>query len=61
MRNDKYYSSHIGYVYAVDDTYVYTVEGNSGDIVRKRQYDRKSHCGNIGSQQGINGYFRPNY
>lgn len=59
--NDKYYSSHIGYVYAVDDTYVYTVEGNSGDIVRKRQYDRKSHCGKIGSQQGINGYFRPNY
>ena len=59
--NDKFYSSHIGYVYDVDDTYVYTVEGNSGDIVRKKQYNRKTHCGNIGSQQGINGYFRPNY
>ena len=59
--NEKFYSSHIGYVYDVDDTYVYTVEGNSGDRLRKKQYDRKTHCGNIGSQQGINGYLRPNY
>ncbi len=58
--NDKYYSSHVGYVYAVDDTYVYTVEGNSGDAVRKKQYNRKTHCGTYGLQ-GINGYFRPNY
>ena len=57
---DKFYSSHVGYVYAVDDTYVYTVEGNSGDIVRKKQYDRKNHCGKVGVQ-GINGYYRPNY
>ena len=57
---DKYYSSHVGYVYAVDDTYVYTVEGNSGDSVRKKQYNRKTHCGTYGLQ-GINGYFRPNY
>ena len=57
---DKYYSSHVGYVYKVDDTYVYTVEGNSGDRVRAKQYSRKTHCQTIGLQ-GINGYFRPNY
>ena len=58
--NDKFYSSHVGYVYKVDNTYVYTVEGNSGDIVRMKQYDRKTHCNTVGIQ-GINGYFRPNY
>ena len=58
--NDKYYSSHVGYVYKVDDTYVYTVEGNSGDRVRAKQYSRKTHCQTVGIQ-GINGYFRPNY
>lgn len=57
--NDKYYSSHIGYVYKVDKDNVYTVEGNSNDMVQAKQYSRK-HCGN-GSRQGINGYFRPNY
>lgn len=58
--NDKFFSSHIGYVYKVDDTYVYTVEGNSGGMVREKSYDRKSYCGKIGLQ-GINGYFRPDY
>ena len=58
--NDKYYSSHVGYVYKVDDTYVYTVEGNSGDSVKKKQYNRKTHCATVGTQ-GINGYFRPKY
>ena len=58
--NDKFYSSHVGYVYKVDDKYVYTVEGNSGDIVRMKQYERKTHCNTVGIQ-GINGYFRPNY
>ena len=57
---DKFYSSHVGYVYKVDDTYVYTVEGNSSDSVRRREYNRKTHCGTAGIQ-GINGYFRPNY
>ena len=59
-QQDKYYSSHVGYVYKVDDTYVYTVEGNSGDRVRAKQYSRKTHCQTVGIQ-GINGYFRPNY
>ena len=27
---EKYHSDHLGYVYAVDDTYIYTVEGNTG-------------------------------
>lgn len=58
--NDQYYSSHIGYVYKVDDDYVYTVEGNSGGSrVNKKQYSRK-YCG-ADKSQGINGYYRPNY
>ena len=27
---DKYYSDHVGIVYAVDDSYIYTIEGNAG-------------------------------
>lgn len=56
---DKYYSQHVGFVYKVDDDYVYTVEGNSGTYnnytssVNLRKYDRKSG--------DINGYYRPNY
>ena len=56
---DQYYSSHVGYVYKVDDEKVYTVEGNSSDQVRKREYSR-NHCNNP-NFQGINGYFRPDY
>ena len=60
---DKYYSSHIGYVYKVDDNKVYSVEGNgnSGGYngVWKHEHSRKD-CGS-GTTQGINGYFRPKY
>lgn len=61
--NDKFYSSHIGYVYKVDDNYVYSIEGNgnSGGYngVWEHKHSRKD-CGS-GTVQGINGYFRPNY
>lgn len=55
---DKYYSDHVGIVYAVDEKCVYTIEGNSGgsndtSSVKKRMYSRKDGC--------INGYFRPFY
>ncbi len=57
--HDKYFSDHVGFVYAVDDNNVYTIEGNTGtdnnntSFVQLKQWDRKS--GNI------NGYFRPYY
>lgn len=57
--NDQYYSNHVGYVYKVDNNYVYTVEGNSGNKVSVNKYSRKE-CA-MGDVQGINGYFRPNY
>ena len=56
---DKYYSNHIGYVYAVDNSYIYTIEGNTGSdnadysVVAYRQYSRTSGK--------INGYYRPYY
>ena len=55
---DRYYSDHVGIVYAVDEKCVYTIEGNSGgsndtSSVKKRMYSRKDGC--------INGYFRPLY
>lgn len=55
---DKYYSDHVGIVYAVDSNYVYTIEGNSGSSndtssVKLKSYNRTSGC--------INGYYRPNY
>lgn len=61
--NDKYYSSHVGYVYKVDSENVYSVEGN-GELggyngVWEHVRPRK-HCGNQDGQT-INGYFRPNY
>ena len=61
---DIYYSNHVAYVYAVDNTYIYTVEGNTvakgekygtannSRVVLKR-YDKNSGV--------INGYFRPYY
>ena len=53
---DKYYSDHVGIVYAVDNNYVYTIEGNSGSSndtssVKMRSYSRWSGA--------INGYYRP--
>lgn len=52
---DRYYSDHVGIVYAVDNTYIYTVEGNAGNsndtsTVKLKAYNRTSGC--------INGYFR---
>jgi|GEM_PF-340362 len=54
---DRYYSDHVGIVYAVDNTYIYTVEGNAGNsndtsTVKLKAYSRTSGC--------INGYFRLN-
>ena len=55
---DKYYSDHVGIVYAVDGNYVYTVEGNAngsntGSTVCKKSYNLYSGK--------INGYYRPNW
>lgn len=36
--DDKKTRSHTGMVYAVDSTYVYTIEGNSANMCRKRSY-----------------------
>lgn len=44
---------HTGTVVGVDSNYVYTVEGNSSDMVAKRQYAR--------TNTNITGYGRPNY
>ena len=44
---------HTGMVYAVDDTYVYTYEGNSGNMCRKRSYPLTSSY--------IYGYVKPDY
>ena len=56
---DKYYSDHVGIVYDVDDSFVYTVEGNAGgddndtSTVKLRSYSRASGA--------INGYYRPRW
>ena len=57
LNQDRYYSDHVGIVYAVDNTYIYTVEGNAGNsndtsTVKLKAYSRTSGC--------INGYFRLN-
>lgn len=57
--HDQYYSSHVGYIYKVDDNNVYTIEGNWNGQVSKRVIPR-NQCGTTGIQ-GINGYYRPNY
>ncbi|MBQ6570133.1 MAG: SH3 domain-containing protein [Clostridia bacterium] len=46
-------SNHMGLVYKADDTYVYTVEGNSSDSVRSKSYKRNNTY--------IIGYAFPNY
>lgn len=56
---DKYHSDHLGYVYAVDQTYVYTIEGNTGSNnadTSSVMYKRYSLLNGA-----INGYYRPNY
>jgi hypothetical protein len=56
---DPYYSNHVGFVYAVNNNNIYTIEGNTGSdnadysVVAYKQYSRTSGK--------INGYFRPNY
>ncbi len=51
--DDKKTRSHTGMVYACDDTYVYTIEGNSGNMCRKRSY--------VLTSSYIFGWVRPNY
>lgn len=58
---DMYLSSHIGYVYDVDDEYVYTIEGNKSNQLKKCRYSLDFSGPGISSEQRINGYYRPNY
>lgn len=51
--DNKVSRSHTGMVYAVDSTYVYTIEGNSGNMCRKRSY--------LLTSSYIYGWIRPNY
>ena len=55
---DKYYSDHIGIVYAVDSNYVYTVEGNANGSNTGSTVCKKSYALYSGK---INGYYRPNW
>lgn len=55
---DKYYSDHIGIVYDVDNTYVYTVEGNANGSNTSSTVCCKSYPLYSGK---INGYYRPNW
>ena len=48
-------ASHTGIVVGVDDKYIYTIEGNSGDAVRERKYEIGSS-----SYQSISGWVRMN-
>ncbi len=48
-------ASHTGIVVGVDDKYIYTIEGNSGDAVRERKYEIGS-----GSYSKISGWIRMN-
>ena len=45
--------SHTGMVYACDKKYVYTIEGNSGQMCRKRSY--------LLTDSYLYGWIRPNY
>lgn len=53
FKNSKGVRTHTGLVYQVDNNYVYTVEGNTGDGVRKKKYAINS--------SSIYGYGRPKY
>lgn len=46
-------ASHIGIVVSSDNKYVYTVEGNTSNMVARRQYDL--------NYETITGYIKPNY
>ncbi len=53
---DKYFSSHIGYVYKVSNSVIYTVEGNVGGTNVTSIWDKRSYS--VGNSR-INGFFRP--
>ena len=53
-RVDQYSSKHVGYVYAVDDQNIYTVEGNHDPYRVVTVVHARKDC-------NINGYYRPNY
>ena len=53
FKNSKGVRTHTGLVYQVDNNYVYTVEGNTGDGVRQKKYAINS--------SSIYGYGRPKY
>ena len=53
FKNSKGVRTHTGLVYQVDSNYVYTVEGNTGDGVKKKKYAINS--------SSIYGYGRPKY
>lgn len=53
-------SHHVGLVYDADSSYIYTIEGNSGDKVTKRKFSTKT--GHMGSSKTKIVFFaRPNY
>ena len=54
---DKYYSDHVGIVYAVDSNNIYTIEGNAGNSNDTSTVKLKSYSRTSGA---INGYFRLN-
>ncbi len=56
---DKYHSDHVGYIYKVDSTYVYTIEGNTGSANADTSTVMYKRYSKINSN--INGYYRPNY
>ena len=61
---DIYYSNHVAYVYAVDNTYIYTVEGNT--VAKGEKYDTANNSRVVLKRYDknsgvINGYFRPYY
>ena len=53
FKNSSGVRTHTGLVYQVDNNYVYTVEGNTGDGVKKKKYAINS--------SSIYGYGRPKY
>ena len=58
---DKYLSSHIGYIFRVDNNNIYTIEGNRGGKVSHGTYSKNFCSKTASSRQTINGYYRPNY